>query len=62
MGRRRRRRKRRLEGRAGGRDDGPGRSVDVRVDRTGRGKRKKSARVTRRRRSNGNVSEESYDL
>jgi hypothetical protein len=62
MGRRRRRRKRRLEGRASGRDAGPGRFVDVRVERAPRGKRKKSARVTRRRRRNGNVTEENYEL
>ena len=62
MGRRRRRRKRRLEDRARGRDARPGRFVDVRVERTPRGQRKKSARVTRRRRRNGNVTEEHYEL
>ena len=62
MGRRRRRRKRRLEGRAGGRDARPERYVDVRVERNPRGRRKKSAKVTKRRRRNGNVTEESYEL
>jgi hypothetical protein len=61
MGRRRGRR-RRLGGRARGRDAGPGRFVDVRVERVPRAKRKKSARVTKRRRRNGNVTEESYEL
>jgi len=36
--------------------------VDVRVERVPRAKRKKSARVTKRRRRNGNVTEESYEL
>jgi hypothetical protein len=62
MGRRRRRRKRRLEARARGRDASPGRFVDVRVERNPRGRGKKSAKVTTRRRRNGNVSEESYEL
>ena len=63
MGRRRRRgRKRRPEGRARGRDADPGRPVDVRVERGPKGRRKKSAKVTKRHRRNGNVSEESYEL
>ena len=62
MGRRRRRRKRRLEGRARGRDAGPGRFVDVRVERSPRAKRKKSAKVNKTRRRNGNVTEENYEL
>jgi hypothetical protein len=36
--------------------------VDVRVERSPKGRRKKSAKVTKRRRSNGNVTEESYEL
>jgi hypothetical protein len=59
---RRRRRKRRLNGRGRGRDARPGRYVDVRVERDPKGRRKKSAKVTTRRRRNGNVTEESYDL
>jgi hypothetical protein len=34
----------------------------VRVERDPKGRRKKSAKVTKRRRSNGNVTEESYEL
>ena len=59
---RRRRRKRRLEGRARGRDARPQRYVDVRVERSPKGRRKKSARVSKRRRRNGKVTEESYEL
>jgi hypothetical protein len=59
---RRRRRKRRLEVRARGRDVRPERYVDVRVERNPKGRRKKFARVTKRRRRNGNVTEESYDV
>jgi hypothetical protein len=65
MGRRRRRRKRRPEGRARvrrDRDAGQGRFVDVRVERNPKGRRKKSAKVTKRGRRNGNVTEESYEL
>ena len=62
MGRRRRRRKRRLEARARDRDASPERFVDVRVERTPTGRRKRSAKVTKRRRRNGNVTEESYEL
>jgi hypothetical protein len=58
---RRRRRKRRLEARARGRAARPERSVDVWVERNPKGRRKKSAKVTKRRR-NGNVTEESYEL
>jgi hypothetical protein len=36
--------------------------VDVRVERDPKGRRKKSAQVTKRRRRNGNVTEESYEL
>jgi len=61
MGRRRRRRRRRLEGRARGRDARPERYVDVRVERNPKGRRKRSVKVTKRRRSNGNVTEESYE-
>jgi hypothetical protein len=59
---RRRRRKRRLEGRARGRDARQERFVDVRVERNPKVKGKKSARVSKRRRRNGNVTEESYEL
>ena len=59
---RRRRRKRRLEGRARGRDARPERYVDVRVERNPKGRGKRSAKVTKRRRRNGNVTEESYEL
>jgi hypothetical protein len=59
--RRRRRRKRRLEARARGRDARPERYVDVRVERNPKGRGKKSAKVTKRRRRNGNVTEESYE-
>ena len=62
MGRRRRGRKRRLAGRARGRDARPERFVDVRVERSPKGRRKGSARVTRKQRRNGNVTEESYEL
>ena len=62
MGRHGRRRKRRLGGRARGRDSSPGRFVSVRVERDPKGRRKKSAKVTKRHRRNGNVSEESYEL
>ena len=62
MGRRLRGRKRRPGGRAKGRDARPGRFVDVRVERDPRGRRKGSAKVTKRRRSNGNVTEENYEL
>jgi hypothetical protein len=54
MGRRRRRKRRR--------DGSPGRFVDVRVERDPKGRRKKSAKVTKRRRRNGNVTEESHEL
>jgi len=59
---RRRRRKRRLEGRARGRDARPDSYVDVRVERNPKGRGKRSAKVTKRRRRNGNVTEESYEL
>jgi hypothetical protein len=36
--------------------------VDVRVERNPKVKGKKSARVSKRRRRNGNVTEESYEL
>jgi hypothetical protein len=36
--------------------------VEVRVERNPKGKRKRSAKVTKRRRRNGNVTEESYEL
>jgi hypothetical protein len=36
--------------------------VDVRVERDPKGRRKKSAKVTKRCRSNGNVTEENYEL
>jgi hypothetical protein len=62
MGRRLRGRKCRLAGRARGREARPERLVDVRVERDPKGRRKKSAKVTKRRRSNGNVTEESYEL
>jgi hypothetical protein len=60
--RRQRRRKRRAEGHARSRDVGPGKFVDVRVECSPKGRRKKSAKVTGRRRRNGNVTEESYEL
>ena len=59
---RRRRRKRRLEDRATGRNARPKRVVEVRVERSPKGRRKKSAKVTKRSRRNGRVSEESYEL
>jgi hypothetical protein len=62
MGRRRRRRKRRLEGRARGRDARPQRYVEVRVERSPKVRGKKSAKVTKRGRRNGKVTEESYEL
>jgi hypothetical protein len=58
---RRRGRKRRLKGRKGGRDARPEKFVDVRVERNPKGRGKKSAKVTKRRRRNGNVTEESYE-
>ena len=58
----RRRRKRRTQVRARRRDAEPGRSVDVRVERDPRGRRKKSAKVTKIRRRNGDVTEDSYEL
>jgi hypothetical protein len=36
--------------------------VDVRVERNPKGRRKNFTKVTKRRRRNGNVSEESYEL
>jgi hypothetical protein len=36
--------------------------VDVRVERNPKGRRKKSVKVTKRSRRNGNVTEESYEL
>ena len=62
MGRRRRGLKRRLAGRVRGRDARPERFVEVRVERDPKGRRKKSAKVTKRRRRNGNVTEERYEL
>jgi hypothetical protein len=59
---RRRRRKRRPEDRARGRDARPERFVNVRVERGPKGRTKKSAKVTKRRRHNGNVTEESFEL
>jgi hypothetical protein len=35
--------------------------VDVRVERNPKGRGKKSAKVTKRRRRNGDVTEESYE-
>jgi len=61
MGRRQRRR-RRLKGRKTGRDARPERLVDVRVERNPKGRRKKSAKVTKIRRSGGEVTEERYEL
>ena len=57
MGRRRRRLKRRLKARKSGRDARPERFVDVRVERNPKGRSKKSAKVTKIRRRNGNVTE-----
>jgi hypothetical protein len=61
MGRRRRRR-RRLKGRTSGRDTRSGRYVNVRVERDPKGRSRKSTKVTKRRRLNGNVTEESYEV
>jgi hypothetical protein len=36
--------------------------VDVRVERNPKGRNKRRAKVTKRRRRNGNVTEESYEL
>ena len=62
MGRRLRGRKRRPGGRARGREARPERFVNVRVERDPKGRRKKSAKVTKRGRRNGKVTEESYEL
>ena len=59
---RRRGRKRPLKGRKSDRDARPERFVDVRVERNPKGRRKKSAKVTKRSRRNGNVTEESYEV
>jgi hypothetical protein len=40
----------------------PGEYVDVRVARSPQGSKKGSVKVTKRRRRNGNVTEESYEL
>ena len=40
----------------------PGRYVDVRVARSPKGSKKGSVKVTKRRRRNGNVTEERYEL
>ena len=58
---RRRRRKRGLKGRKSGRDARPEKFVDVRVERNPKGRGKNSAKVTKRSRRNGNVTEESYE-
>ena len=60
VGNRRRRLKRRLEGRTSGSDPRPERYVDARVERNPKN-RKKSAKVTKIRRRDGNVAEESYE-
>jgi hypothetical protein len=62
MGRRRRRLKRRRKDPKSDRDAQPERFVEVRVERNPKGRRKTSAKVTKIRRPNGNVSEESYEL
>jgi hypothetical protein len=59
---RRRRLKRRRKDRNSGRDARPERFVDVRVERNPKGRGKKSAKVTKRRRRNGNVTEESHEV
>jgi hypothetical protein len=56
------RRKRRLKGRKSGHNARPEKFVDVRVERNPKGRRKKSAKVTKRRRRDGNVTEESYEV
>ena len=58
----RRRRKRRLKGCKSGRDARPERFVEVRIERNPKGRRKKSAKVMKIRRRNGNVTEESYEV
>jgi hypothetical protein len=60
MGRRRRRKRRLKEGNSR-REARPERIVDVRVERRSSG-RKKSAKVTRIRRRDGEVTEERYEL
>jgi hypothetical protein len=57
-----RRLKRRLKARKSGRDARPERFVDVRVERNPKRRSKKSAKVTKIRRRNGKVTEESYEL
>jgi hypothetical protein len=59
---RRRQLKRRRKARKSDRDAQPERFVDVGVERNPKRRRKKSAKVTKIRRRNGNVSEESYEL
>ena len=59
---RRRGRKRRRKARKSSRDAQPERFVDVRVERNPKGRRKKSAKVTKTRRRNGNVTEEGYEV
>jgi hypothetical protein len=59
---RRRRLKRRRKARKSGRDARPERFVDVRVERNPKGRRKKSAKVTKRSRRNGNVTEKGYEV
>ena len=61
MGRRRGLKLRRKD-RKSGRDAQPERFVDVRVERNPKGRRKKSAKVTKIRRRNGNVTKESYEV
>jgi hypothetical protein len=39
----------------------PGRYVDVRVARSPKGRKKGAVKVTKRRRRNGDVTEESYE-
>jgi len=57
-----RRRKRRLKGRKSGHNARPDKFVDVRVERNPKGRRKKSAKATKKRHRNGNVTEESYEV
>ncbi len=59
---RRRGLKRRRKGRKSGRDAQPERFGDVRVERNPKGRRKKSAKVTKIRRRNGKIAEESYEV
>ena len=58
---RRRRRRRGLKGRKGSPGTRPEKFIDVRVERSANS-RKKPAKVTRIRRRNGDITEETYEI